>query len=272
MARAGLMDEADGGDGSGGGGGGGGSGGGGSGGDGGGDPAGGNPGPTDAEAKLLREVMDKKTKLRETTEKLDQATVTIRKLEELGGLDAIAAIVAEHKQAENKKLEDKGEWDRLRTQMAEEHGREINAIKEGQSALAAENDSLKSMVAELTVGNAFAASSFIKEDLTMPTSKVRVLYGPHFEFKDGAVVAFDKPVGAADRTPLVDASGNPMGFEVALKKIIDSDPDREQLLKSKLKPGSGSATNPKGAPSKTLEEPRGISRIAAALSKGGLKK
>lgn len=233
----------------------------------------GNTGPSDAEAKLLKEVMEKKTKLKEVEGQLSAASAIVKQLEELGGLDAIKALVTEKKDAETKKLEDKGEWDRLKAQMNDEHGKTIKGVQDQLAASQAETESLRGVIAELTVGNAFATSGFIKEDLTMPVSKVRVLYGSHFEFKDGQVVAYDKPAGASERTMLVDGKGDPMNFEAALKKIVDTDPDRDQLLKSKMKPGAGSKTTGKGdAPASKLEQPSGLDKISGALAKGVLNK
>lgn len=112
-------------------------------------------------------------------------------------------------------------------------------------------------ISELTVGSAFAQSQFIRDELALTPSKTRVVYGNHFEFVDGKVVAFDKPAGAANRTPLVDAQGEPLAFEAALKKIVDADPDRDQLLRSKMKQGAASTTDPKATkPSSVKDAPQ----------------
>lgn len=228
--------------------------------------------PTDAEAKLLKEVMEKKNALKTVQEQLSAATAVVKQLEELGGIEVIKALVGEKKAVETKKLEDKGEWDRLKAQMNEEHSKQLGTVQEQIKALSEQNSALSNTIAELTVGNAFVASQFIKDDLTMPVSKVRVLYGSHFEFKDGKVIAFDKSAGASERTVLVDAKGDPLSFEAALKKIVDSDPDRDQMLKSKMKPGAGSTTAGKGgSPAQKLEQPTGLSKIAGALAKGVLQ-
>lgn len=285
MAQGGYMDQADGGEGGGSGGGGTGSGeGGAKGGEGGsgegsgaggagegGEGKGGEGKPSDSEAKLIKEVMDKKTKLKAAEEKV--GTLEAR-LAQFDGIDpeAVRALLKQQKDAETAQLEAKGEWGRLKEQMVTQHTQEVGTVKEQLSASQAEVSRLQGVIAELTVGNAFASSQFIKEDLTLPTSKVRVFYGNHFEFKDGQVVAFDKPAGAAERTMLVDAKGEPLKFEDALKKIVDGDPDRDQILKSKMKAGAGSKTAGKEPPAQKFEEPRGISRISQALDKGGLKK
>lgn len=229
------------------------------------------PKPTDEEAKLLKELMSKKTALKDAQAQLDAAKALAAQLEELGGLDSLKELVKTKKDAEQKKLEDKGEWDRLRAQMAEEHTKEIQSVKDAAEAANGENAKLRNTIAELTVGAAFATSPFIKDDLTMPVSKVRALYGSHFEFHDGQIVSYDKPAGASERTMLVDGKGDPLAFEDSIKKIIDSDVDRDQMIKSKTKPGAGSVTTGKGAPPKT-EVKTGVDKISAGLTLNILKK
>lgn len=220
--------------------------------------------PTDAEAKLIKEVMDKKGKIKEQGEKIASLEARLKKFEGID-VDAVNALLKEKQDAETAQLEAKGEWGRLKEQMVSQHAQEVGTIKEQLSNTQAEVQRLQGVIAELTVGNAFSSSQFIKDDLTMPVGKTRVLYGNHFEFKDGQVVAFDKPAGAAERTMLVDAKGEPLSFEAALKKIVDADPDRDQILRSKMRQGAGSKTAGKEPP-RDIEPPRGAARIAAALS------
>jgi hypothetical protein len=82
------------------------------------------------------------------------------------------------------------------------------------------------------------------------------------------VVAYDKPAGATDRTVLVDGSGNPLSFDKAIERIVDADPDRDTLRKSKMRAGAGS-NNDGGKPPVNIGS--GRERIQAALAKGGLK-
>lgn len=229
------------------------------------------PKVTDAEAKLLKEVMNKKAALEKTKSELDAVKAKIKELEELGGFEAVSKLARQQKDLEAQKLEEKGEWTRLKQQMNDEHGKVLNEKVEALNSVKSENQVLLNKISDLTVGTAFATSKFINEDLIMPVKKVRVLYGDHFEFKDGVVVAYDKPVGQEERTMLVDAQGDPLSFEAAMAKIIDADPDREHLLKSKAKPGAGSGTNPKTKKADDIEKLHGHSRIAAAITKGDLK-
>ena len=236
------------------------------------DTASGDPAPTisDAEAKLLKEVMEKKNKLKAAEAKAAELEANLKRFEGIDP-DAVRTLLQAQKDEETKKLEAKGEFDRVKTQMVEEHSRETAALK--QLITNAQNDStlLRAQIAELTVGNAFGSSPFIRDELALTVNKTRQVYGSHFEFADGQIVGYDKPVGAKDRTVLVDGKGDPLNFDLALKKIVDADPDREQLLRSRAKPGAGSNTSSTGR-TKGVEGAGdslvGRGKIAAALSKG----
>lgn len=229
--------------------------------------------PTDEEAKLLKEVMKQKTVMKELKEKLSAKDAFVSQIEELGGLDAIKELVTQKKTAEQKKMEEKGEWDRLKAQMAEEHNKNLKQLREQAEAVSAENQKLKDEISNLTVGNSFMSSKFIKDEMVIPPTKAKVLYGQHFEFVEGRAVAFDKPAGAGERTMLVDSQGEPLAFEDAIKRLVEADPDRDALIRSKAKPGAGSVAKPKQeAPADRLDRPQGVDRIAYALSKGLLKK
>lgn len=218
--------------------------------------------PSDAEAKLIQEVMDKKNALKATKEQLAAVET---KLKEFEGIDPVAVreLLKQQKELEQKKLEDKGEWDKLKAQMVEESNKVVEALKGDLSAKDAELQALRNQISELTIGNAFTGSKFITEELTLTPAKTRVIYGQHFEFQDGKVVAFDKPASAKDRTVLVDAQGEPLQFEAALKKLVEIDPERDQLLRSKMKPGAGS--KPAGDTKAPTGNLVGRSKIAAGL-------
>lgn len=219
--------------------------------------------PTDAEAALLKEVMDKKNKLKETSDQLEQVKA---KLKDWEGLDAadVKKLLKEQKDLAARKLEEKGEWDALKKQMNDQHATELA----GKDALIAETNGkltgLQQQIADLTVGNAFGNSKFIAEQMALPITKARILFGSHFEYVDGQVVGFDKPAGAKSRTQLVDAKGEPLSFEAAIQKLVESDSDRDQLMKSKLRNGAGSRTEKEGKPPKTSDLV-GRDRISAGL-------
>jgi hypothetical protein len=224
-------------------------------------------GPTDAEAKLLKEVMEKKEALKKTNEELAQVREALKAFE---GIDAakVKALLADQAALEEKKLEEKGQWDALKKQMNDAHAAELAKKDDSVKVFSAENESLKQQIADLTVGNAFGNSKFIAEELALSVAKTKALFGGHFETQEGKVVAFDKPAGSKGRTMLVDGKGEPLSFEDALKKIVDTDADKDQLLKSKTKPGaaSTSADGKGGKPANKPLEMSGLEKIKAGLN------
>jgi len=197
--------------------------------------------PTDEEARLIKEVMQKKEALRQSQEEANQVK---ERLKAFDGIDpeAVRKLLAEQKAAEEKALEDKGQFDTLRTRMAEEHQRATATLQEQLAAAQALVGAKDRVIDELSIGSQFSQSEFINTETTMPAAKARKLFGEHFDVVEGKVVAYDKPRGEANRTPLVDQYGNNMAFNDAMRKIVESDPDKDHLLKSKVKSGAGSSS------------------------------
>ncbi|WP_342234642.1 DUF6651 domain-containing protein [Inquilinus sp. OTU3971] len=238
----------------------------------GGDPAadaGGGNGGDDANAAELLRLKNAATAAQTA---LDQANARLKDFE---GLDPkeIRSLIAAQKKAEEDALAAKGDFETLKTRMADEHSRELGVANGRVKDLEDRIAGLTSTIENLTVGTAFNDSEYIKAELLLTPAKSRVVYGPHFDIVDGKMVGYDRPRGEVGRAAMVDARGNPLPFEEALKRLVEADPDRDHLLKSKLKPGAASTTQDKTT--KTVEstnELSGMSRIAAALSKGGLKR
>lgn len=219
---------------------------------------------SDEEAKLLKEVMQKKEALQRTQSEL---AATQDKLKQFDGIDpaAIKKLLAEQKAAEEAQLEAKGEFDRLKQRMAEEHANETRALQEQISRLTSQLGSANADADALSIGVQFAQSPFIANELTMTAAKARVVYGAHFDRVEGKVVAYDKPRGEANRTALVDQYGTALAFDAALRKLVELDPDRDHLLKSKVKPGAGSESKKPqghGAPAPVRDS---LGKIGAGL-------
>lgn len=217
-----------------------------------------NKGPSDAEAKLLKENMERKATIKELQDKLKSYE----------GIDPEAARIAAAAKVEAEKaaLAASGDFDRLKAMMADEHAKELTAAKTAAEAKDLALNAAQKTINELTIGSSFSSSTFINEELILTPAKARAVYGAHFEIEDGKTVGYDKPAGEATRTKLVDAAGNAMPFEAALKKLVEADPDRERLLKSKLATGAGSKTAGSKTPGDEANAGTGISRIAASLA------
>lgn len=216
--------------------------------------------PAKEDESLLREVMAKKQQILELQARLAN----------FDGIDPEEArkLAKDAAEAEKLEAERRGEFDRVKAMMAEEHGKELAKIKEEAEALRTELASKNTVIDGLTLGSSFSNSEFIKNELSLSSTKTRALYGNHFEVKDGVTVAYDKPVGAKDRTMLVDGSGNPLNFEDALKRIVDADPDKKSIMKARTNPGaSGGTTSSDAKPKEPSKDGlHGAARIAAGLN------
>ena len=228
--------------------------------------------PSEREAELLKETMQRKKQLKEK----DEAMAKLQKqLDAWKGLnpEEVRTLVQAQKDAERQKLEEQGQFEKVKEQMNEAHAAEIQALNEKIAALENEVSGREGVIEDLSIGNTFSSSKFIADELTLPVSKARTLYGAHFERGEGGkIVGYDKPKGSEGRAPYVDASGSPLAFDAALKKIVESDPDKDSLLRSKAKPGAGSSTERVGKGSEAPADfGQGRDRIKAAIESGGLK-
>jgi hypothetical protein len=209
--------------------------------------------------------MKKKEQLDKANAELAKARETLKNFDGIDP-DAVKKLLADQRTAEEKALEAKGDWDRLKTRMAEEHGKEVKTLQQQIEQLSQQLNSTQGTIKDLSIGTQFSQSKFIAEELTLTPSKARVVYGEYFDVENGQVVGYDKPRGAANRTAMVDQYGNAVGFEDALRKIVEADPDKDHLLKSKMKPGAGSdSRKPAGGNVKTESNVDGISKIASGL-------
>jgi hypothetical protein len=219
---------------------------------------------SDNEASLLKEVMTRKAKQKELEDKLKEAET---KLNQFSGIDLneVKQLVEDKKTQAQKKLEEQGQWEQLKAQMKEANEKAVQSyadlVKQQEERLAQQQQ----LIDKLTLGNSFASSQFIKDELNLSPEKAKTIYGSFFDISEDKVVPYNKPKGSSDRVQLVGADGEPLSFEAAIKKIIDSDPDKELLVKSKSKPGSASTSL-----GKKVEQGKpqlsGKDRIAAALA------
>ena len=221
--------------------------------------------PSDEEARLLKEVMQKKEALKEKDAAL---TAAQEKLKQFEGIDpeAVRKLLEAQKAAETAQLEAKGEWERLKTRMAEEHTAQTKTLQDQVTALQAQLSQKANLIDELSIGTQFGQSTFISEELTLTPAKARVVYGTHFDLVDGKIVGYDKPRGSANRTALVDQTGEPIGFDAALKKIVDADPDKNHLIKSKVRPGANSDSRRGDSKNVVKSDGSSVSKITAGLA------
>ncbi|MCK1543413.1 hypothetical protein IVB12_15965 [Bradyrhizobium sp. 179] len=234
---------------------------------------------TDKEYEFLTDALKHKQAARDAKAALDAANA---KLKDFEGLDAAAIkkLVADQKKAaddakaaELKAAEAAGNVERIKQMMGEEHQKVVSEL---ETKLAEKDNAINAAqktIEDLTVGSAFSQSAYIRDELVLTPAIARQVYAPHFDVVNGKPVPFDKPRGEPGRTQLVDASGNALSVDAALKKIIEASPDRDRLVRSKIGTGASSKTE-KTTGSNGGEDNglRGAARIAAALEAGALKK
>lgn len=219
---------------------------------------------SDKEADLLKEVMAKK-KANETLQaQIDAANARLKEFE---GLDPVKAkeLIAAAEAAELKAAQDRGDFERVKEMMAEQHRKEAEALQARINELEGVANTKSQTINELTIGQAFQGSAFIADELILTPNKARAAYGAHFEVEGGRMVGYDKPKGEEGRTKLVDASGNPVGFDDAIKRLVEADPDRDSLVKSKLVTGGKSGGDGTKAPVSTTGL-TGRARIEAVMA------
>jgi len=160
-------------------------------------------------------------------------------------LEDLNAANKKARETEKAEAERKGEVERLKAMMAEDNQKVVDELNTQIGDLKGKLDGAVKTIQEMTVGAQFSSSKFIDEQLILTPSKTRALYGSHFSFEDGTVVAYDKPVGSDGATKLVDRQGKPLAFDVALEKIVSADSEFDRLKKSSLKAGAHSKTEDK---------------------------
>lgn len=223
--------------------------------------------PTDEEARLIKENMKRKAENKALKEQLEALQQSVAGLD----LDEVRQILAERKSAEEKQLEAKGDYERLKQRMAEEHQATVTGLNAKIDELTKALQEKEAVIGDLTVGAQFNSSQYINGELVLTPAKARALYGAHFEIEDGKVVGYDKPRGAAGRTALVDAYGVPVSFDAAMAKIIEADPEKDSLIRSKAKAGAGSNTKPTTKVPDSAQGAPAVNRIAAGLKSLGIK-
>lgn len=224
--------------------------------------------PSDKEAELLKEVMKRKEDQAKTKLELE----TLRNLVGDLNIEEARKLIGEQKTNEEKALEAKGDYERLKARMVEEHTKTVTDLQTKLEALSADRNKDLALIDTLVVGSKFNESKFVSEELTIPSAKAKTLYGAHFDIEDGKVVGYDKPRGSASRTAFVDGFGAPLSFDASMQKVIEADSDRDQLLRSKIKQGSGSGGKPpadadgSGSKRKSSSDASGVDKIGAGLS------
>lgn len=229
--------------------------------------------PTDAEAALLKDVMKHKKAAETAKTELEKAAA---RLKEFDGVDPaeLRQLLAEKQEAQKAKedadraaAEKRGEYDRIIAEVRDQASKREKALADEHTATKSQLEAAQRRIDDLTVGYSFTNSKFLGDETVLSGEKARRLYGDHFEIEDGQVVAYDKPRGSSERTPLVDGKGERLSFEAAIEKIVRADSDFERIAKSKMRPGSNSQQSSSDRNTQHAKTPvlQGRSLMSAAL-------
>lgn len=230
--------------------------------------------PSDASAKAIAEAKKlaadvaardaELAELRGTLESLQSGLgVTLAEL----GVESVEQLEQTRADRERQDLEKKGEYDRIVEQIREKSKTTETKLNGDLTSLQEQLAAANAQLEELTIGRSFSDSKFIAEESAIPLSIARNLFLGHFERTENGIVAYDKPAGVKDRTPLVDADGKHLSFDAAIGELYTKHPDNKALIKSKMKPGPGSRTTETiNTPDLDNTEVRGHSRILSALN------
>lgn len=198
----------------------------------------------------VRELTGENTQLRK--DKTDAETA-FKPFKDLGLTDAQAAKTAIDTVAniDAGKLMEAGKVEDLKKQIREQAQAEVATAQQQArdqiAAITAERDTLQTHLNNELIGGNFARSKFISEKVAVPVDMVQALFGPRFKVEDGKVVGYMAP-----EQRVLDPSdfSTPAAFDVALEKMIEAYPHKEQILRGNDSEGGGSGGDgkPKGGP------------------------
>lgn len=221
------------------------------------------PSLSDKEAQLLKDMM----KWKDQAKTFEQQVAEVRGV--LGDipLEDVKKLLDNAKEQERLNLEKRGEYDRIVAQMKTENQKLLSAKDTENATLRDQLAAAQKQIEDLTIGQSFRSSEFILEKSTLPPSIAQKEFGQYFEFEEGKLVPYDKPRGAKERTPIVDANGQPKSFNQAIEELYNQHPDAKSLIKASMKPGAGSRNQPdvRGKDTSKTSDLRGVSKIEAGL-------
>lgn len=150
-----------------------------------------------------------------------------------GALKALDLV----KKLDQKKLIDAGQVDQVKAEITKAFE---TKLAEKDAALAKANDALHSEM----IGGNFSRSKFIADKLAIPADVVQAFFGKNFKLEEGKVRAYN-----ANGQPVYSRTnpGEFAGFDESLEILVDGYAQKDSILKSTQRPGSGAPANGGGA-------------------------
>lgn len=190
--------------------------------------------PFDAQG-TIKTINDRGAEARDRRIEKEQAEARLKMFE---GIDPEAARKALETMSnlDAKKLIDAGEVDKVRSAAKTEFDRQVEALKKEYEPHLKERDSLRHQLDTFRLDTQFNQSEFIKKRTAAPVSLLRAEFGRHFYFENGELYAKHQ-----DGNPVFSRAnpGNPAKFEEAIEILVDSHPDRDQILRGSGASGGG---------------------------------
>lgn len=169
-----------------------------------------------------------------------EARANAKKVAEAEAAAKTAAAAA--KKAEKEKAQAENDIEKLTRIQKEEHDAAIAAVVAERDAARESATTAEDQLNRVRLENAFNGSKFIAEETILTGAKAQRLFSDYVEIEDGQPVVYDAPASDSKRAKVMDSKGNALPFNEAITKVINADPDKDSLLKSKTKPGAGTKT------------------------------
>lgn len=133
------------------------------------------------------------------------------------------------KNLDHKKLVDAGEIEKVKEEVTK-------ALKTQYEPVVAEVETLRGQLSAEKIGNAFANSKFIAEQIAIPRDMLRATFGNNFKIEDGRIIAYGQ-----DGSKVYSRArpGEVADFEEAIESIVGAYAFKDQILKAPNASGDG---------------------------------
>ena len=156
------------------------------------------------------------------------------------GLDADAARKALETVAnlDSKSLVAAGEVEKIKAETAKAYEGQLRSLEDKYKPVVEERDSLQAKLVSQQIGSAFSGSKFITDKLAIPADIAQAAFGSAFKVEGEAIVAYDRNGGKIYSR---ERPGEVAGFDEALSLLVESYPNRDNILKGSGASGSGAS-------------------------------
>lgn len=183
-----------------------------------------------SEAKGHREAKERVETALKAFEGIEDAAAARKALETVANLDA-------------KKLVDAGEVEKIKAEATKAYDEQVKAVEEKYKPVVKERNELKAAIVAEKVGNAFARSKYIADQLAVPVDMVQATFGSAFKLDDGKVVGYGR-----DGKQLFSRvkPGEVADFDEAMEIMVDTYPFKDNILKGSGANGGGAGGGSRG--------------------------